>query len=221
MKQKEWDNPELFDHKLDNLLQKMTVEMKQIRPVDLKVTRDTLEALCGELMASMAQTSLYLPKVTDDVTTKMDTILLTSEQINIINDPAKWKVIKGPFGSGKSILLHEMVRKLLKEDKNSLIYYISFDPYSLVDVKCQEAFDSLCLNDNNEQMKSRIKAMSIGDVLADCESVSIEDVYSLTRPPRTNLALVLEHLLQEEPLVESKLKEEPPILNGKAEVAEK
>ena len=176
----------------------MKNEMKQIRPLDFTATVETLEALCGELMASMAQTSLYLPKVTDDVTTKIDTILLTSEQINIINDPAKWKVIKGPFGSGKSILLHEMVRKRLKEDDNSPIYYISFDPYSLVDVKCQEAFDSLCMNENKEHLKSRIKAISIGDVLADCESVSIEDVYSLTRPPKKNLALVLEHLLQKE-----------------------
>ena len=201
----EWDSPELFDHKLDNLLQKMNDEMKQIRPVDFTATVETLETLCGELMASMAQTSLYLPKVTDDVTTKIDTILLTSEQINIINDPAKWKVIKGPFGSGKSILLHETVRKLLKENSRSSIYYISFDPFSLVDVKFQESFDSLCSEENMEHLKPRIKAMSIGDVLANCEHTSIDEVYSLNKPPKKNIAVVLEYLLQKESYVNNAL----------------
>ena len=150
-------------------------------------------------MASMAQTTLYLPKVTDDVITKIDTVLLTGEQIDIINNPAKWKVIKGPFGSGKSILLHEIVRKLLKEKSQIPIYYISFDPYSLVDVKFQESFDSLCTEENLEHLKPRIKAMSIGDALADCSHTSVEEVYNLNQPPEKNLAVVLEHLLQKEP----------------------
>ena len=156
-------------------------------------------------MASMAQTTLYLPKVTDDVTTKIDTVLLTGEQIDIINHPAKWKVIKGPFGSGKSILLHETVRKLLKENSRSSIYYISFDPFSLVDVKFQESFDSLCSEENMEHLKPRIKAMSIGDVLANCEHTSIDEVYSLNKPPKKNIAVVLEYLLQKESYVNNAL----------------
>eukprot|EP00111_Clytia_hemisphaerica_P001769 TCONS_00004983-protein len=206
----EWENPAAFDLKINDLLQKMTHEMKQIRPVGSKPNRNLLETLCGELMASMAQTSLYLPKVTDDVNIKIDTILLTSEQIYIINDPAIWKIIRGPFGSGKSILLHEMVRKLLKEDDNKPIYYISFDPYSLVDAKCQEAFDLLCLNENKEHLKSRIKAMSIGDALADCKNVSIEDVYSYTKPPNKTVAAVLNHLLEKDKLLKEKAGKESP-----------
>lgn len=194
----DWDNNDSFKRKLEKILHNMSKEMKQIRPVKFKSMESVLEGFCGELMASMAQTTLYLPKVTDDVTTKIDTVLLTGEQIDIINSPANWKVIKGPFGSGKSIILHEVVRKLLKEESQSSIYYISFDPYSLVDVKFQESFDSLCIEENMEHLKPRIKAMSIGDALSDCQHVSIEDVYSLTQPPEKNLTVVLEHLLRKE-----------------------
>ena len=80
-------------------------------------------------MASMSQTLIYLPKVTHHLPTKITTILLNEQQIHAIQDPAKWKLLKAPFGGGKTVVLAEIAKNLLKvfETIDSLFLFISYD----------------------------------------------------------------------------------------------
>lgn len=63
-------------------------------------------------MASMSQCD-YFPKITKDITEKLTTIFLNCKQIEAIQDQANHKLLKGPFGSGKTVILAEIAKKLL------------------------------------------------------------------------------------------------------------
>ena len=62
----------------------------------------------------MSQSSIILPKVTSDLPTKLTTILLNTHQIKAIQHPAKHKILTGPYGAGKTVVLSEIATKLLK-----------------------------------------------------------------------------------------------------------
>ena len=94
---------EKLEDKFDMFFQKATKVMRQCfkREDVCQKNEGFLQNLCGEIMSAMAFTTQYLPKISEYVPEKIDTILLNHNQINLINDPCKWKIIKGPFGSGR------------------------------------------------------------------------------------------------------------------------
>ena len=73
-----------------------------------------MKIVAGTMMASMSQSSINLPKVSYDLPTKLTTILLNRQQIEAIQQPAKHKILTGPFGSGKTVILSEIAKKLLQ-----------------------------------------------------------------------------------------------------------
>ena len=79
-----------------------------------KLSSDVLKVMAGTMMASMSQIIVYLPKVTDDLPTKLTTILLNHQQIEAIQNPVKHKLLLVPFGGGKTVILSEIAKKLLK-----------------------------------------------------------------------------------------------------------
>lgn len=66
-------------------------------------------------MASMSQSIVYLPRVSEDLVTKLKTILLNYQQIEAIQNPAQHKLLIAPFGGGKTVILNEIAKKLLNE----------------------------------------------------------------------------------------------------------
>ena len=75
---------------------------------------DSLKIIAGTMMASMSQTNIHLPKITHHLPTKIVTVFLNSEQIGAIRDSAKWKILSAPFGGGKTVVLSEIAKCLLK-----------------------------------------------------------------------------------------------------------
>ena len=76
-----------------------------------------------------------LPSLTDNPTTQMaeTTILLTREQLRIVNSSNKHLMIQGCYGSGKSLIAFkkaEMTSKILKQ--NEILCFISYDSSSML-----------------------------------------------------------------------------------------
>ena len=76
-----------------------------------------------------------IPSLTDNPTRQMaeTTILLTLEQLRIVNSANKHLLIKGCYGSGKSLVARkkaEMTSKILKQ--NEILCFISYDSSSML-----------------------------------------------------------------------------------------
>ena len=76
-----------------------------------------------------------LPSLTDNPATQMveTTILLTPEQLRIVNSPNKHLMIQGCYGSGKSLIAlkkTEMTLKMLKHDE--ILCFLSYDSRSVL-----------------------------------------------------------------------------------------
>ena len=76
-----------------------------------------------------------LPSLAKNPATQMaeTTILLTLEQLRIVNSPNKHIMIQGCYGSGKSLIAlkkAEMTSKSLKQ--NELLYFVSYDSSSML-----------------------------------------------------------------------------------------
>ena len=65
-------------------------------------------------MASMSQSWIKLPRLTNHIPTKLTTIFLNHQQIEAIQHPAHHKLLTGPFGGGKTVVLAEIAKELLK-----------------------------------------------------------------------------------------------------------
>ena len=78
---------------------------------------------------------LTLPSLANNLATQMaeTTILLTLEQLRIVNSPNKHLMIQGCYGSGKSLIAlkkAEMTSKTLKQ--NEILCFISYDSSSML-----------------------------------------------------------------------------------------
>ena len=193
---KEWNDVEVLEGKLESLVNesKRYVESCQNESGAIKRSSvDDIQMYTGQLMASMAQRSLFLPKVTDDMVEKIDTILLNEDQITAINDPCKWKIVNGGFGSGKTVVLNEIARQMIKQDDIGVICYLPFAPYSLIDQKFEESFQLLCKEEEIEHLSFKLKSISLQECLTEID-LALSDVYDLTSSPKKNVALIMEHL---------------------------
>ena len=192
----EWNGNNLLEQKLALLIDKSKNYIKshcQSGAISRSVVED-LQVFTGQLMASMAQRSLFLPKVTNDLEEKIDTILLNEDQIEAINNPCKWKIINGGFGSGKTVVLNEIARKMIKKNDIGTVCYLPFAPYSLIDQKFSESFMLLCKNEKIEHLNFKLKSNNcLQDCLAEM-GLEFSDIYDLTSPPKENVSVIIEHL---------------------------
>ena len=191
----EWNNVELLEDKFESFVKKSKKYVKSFCPNESGAIKrssvDDIKMYIGQLMASMAQRSLFLPKVTDNLEEKIDTILLNADQIKAINHPDKWKIINGGFGSGKTVVLNEIARQMIKQDDIGAICYLPFAPYSLIDKKFEESFHLLCKEEEIEHLSFKLKSINLQECLAEMD-LALSDVYDLTSPPKKNVALIME-----------------------------
>ena len=84
----------------------------------------------------IAKRKISLPTLHSNTQEQITSMVLNREQITGINDSSLKKVITGGFGSGKSIVGKEIVKRLCKEaTKPTTLYYICCDHFSLFEVE--------------------------------------------------------------------------------------
>ncbi|MEO0688003.1 MAG: hypothetical protein AAFY76_23835, partial [Cyanobacteria bacterium J06649_11] len=73
-----------------------------------------LKQVFAECMVSMTliKNSIY-PRLSSDEHTQVLSLLLTKEQYEVIRNPNKKRIIRGPFGSGKSLVLEKIIKQLI------------------------------------------------------------------------------------------------------------
>ena len=109
---------------IKDLIDKFNTDLKSTCPNYSRLPAQPLEILTGSLMCSMSQTQIFLPKVTHDIPTKLTTILLNSQQINAITHTSQWKILNAPFGGGKTVILAEIAKNLLKVRFYEELFYL-------------------------------------------------------------------------------------------------
>ena len=147
--------------------------------------------ILAESMASMTFTDAFLPRLTRDVHTQVLTLLLNAEQYEAINNPQKKRIIRGPFGSGKSLILEKIIEELISSMKNGTIYYIMFEPYSLLEARMDEVFVELSKRNTSiklcssnihkllEEAKHSTANNKIETAMKHCLEHSTDDVHFL------------------------------------------
>ena len=110
---------------------------------------EKFDDISSQILAVMSLHHQSLPRMTKDVKEKVTNLLLNKDQLKILQmRQSRFKVIVGPFGSGKSLVLKALAKKLHRETHNGQIIYICWDPYSLIEAEMYNNFVTLKNNQN-------------------------------------------------------------------------
>ena len=97
-------------------------------------TKDLFSNVTGQILAVMSTRSICLPSLCGNVHQKISTVLLNKKQQNAIYHPSKKKIIRGAYGTGKSIVGREIFSSICLTDKTrTFVFFICFDPWCLMD----------------------------------------------------------------------------------------
>ena len=88
----------------------------------------------GQILAIMSTRSICLPSLCGNVHQKISTVLLTKKQHIAIYHPSKKKIIRGGYGTGKSIVGREIFSSICLTGKTrTFVFFICFDTWCLMD----------------------------------------------------------------------------------------
>ncbi|XP_047131608.1 uncharacterized protein LOC124810573 isoform X3 [Hydra vulgaris] len=117
-----------------------------IKKVNAKNNSEVLfKKLISLTMMSMSIVDHCYPTLESDTQKQIRSLVLNVEQRNAINDKALKKIITGGYGSGKSIVGKEIVKKCIShKSQNPLtLFYICCNHFSLYECHMKEFVDSL------------------------------------------------------------------------------
>uniref|UniRef100_A0A7M5UGY3 Uncharacterized protein n=1 Tax=Clytia hemisphaerica TaxID=252671 RepID=A0A7M5UGY3_9CNID len=178
-----------FDENFGQWLTSLLKLIRDNRKLSSPSTPEVMENITGNMMASMAQTKIYLPRVSGNDTMNVKTILLTEPQISCIESQSNWKLIQASYGAGKSITLHEIARKLLKMSNQDLIINVTFDPFSALDKKVDHSFNELCEQEKLTRKRENLISLSLSEAVGERKNVT--DFYNCSSLPSKNIADVM------------------------------
>ena len=111
-------------------------------------------SFCSKMLGLMACTNCtYLPNFTKRLASQIiqACILLTPEQVEVIYYSSNRTILKGDFGTGKSIVLQKKLENLAKTiSADEIIYYISYDEKSNVFLGVKHFVDKTCPNNSDK-----------------------------------------------------------------------
>ena len=171
----------------------------------------TFSLFCTKILSLMACTKCeYLPNFTANVTSQMKQacLLLNPEQMEILYSPCNFVILKGNFGTGKTIILQKKLEDLAQKlTEKQMIYYINYDgkSNSLIDFKrsieyiCQKKSNKIKIRENNDGLKiSGIFQSITNEVGQSIKSVHVFiDEYNSEDLTRNEVDLLKKNLREE------------------------
>ena len=92
---------------------------------------ETYKELASTIIGYMANIRLRVSSGPNDIHTAIQNIQLNNSQIKAYLSPKQHVVIKGSYGTGKSLIAQLHLERLAYE--GGIIYYILFDPFSMIE----------------------------------------------------------------------------------------
>jgi len=129
-----------------------------------------LRQILSESMATMVVVNIALPRLTNDPYLQVISLLLNKEQYEIIHHPDNHIIITGGYGCGKTLILLEIAKKLFLKQEHGEIFYICFDPFSLLPARMKEYFQVL---QNEHPRSENVKLTAIG--INQSDSILLEN----------------------------------------------
>ena len=119
---------------------------------------------CKKFISLMACTECeYLPNFTRNVTSQMEQacLLLNPKQMEILYSSFNFVILKGNFGTGKTIILQKKLEELAQKlTKEQIIYYINYDRKSNALTEVKKFIKHIC-----PKISNRIKILGNKDGL--------------------------------------------------------
>ena len=172
-----------------NRFLKKVIEQRKVRGIssNSQDIKKEFKSVASQVMVTMSLTSVHLPRMTKSPNDKVATLLLNKEQLEAVNSKKPWRIVKGPFGSGKSLILKNVAKKLYKESKNHdvCIVYVCFDAFSLLEAEVSGHFEELrnnCDNNNTELYSLNLKEF------ADDKGFEVEELLKGFGTPKLTIA---------------------------------
>lgn len=109
---------------------------------------DSFAPFCAKILSLMACTNCtFLPNFTKSVSSQIEQLclLLNPEQMGIVYSPFNYTILKGSFGTGKTIIMQKKLENLAKVmRKDELIYYINYDHKSNALIGVKKFIEKVC-----------------------------------------------------------------------------
>ena len=174
-----------------NRLLKKVKDERQMRMAIKPSTlyKSNFRAISSQVLASMTLVS-GIQRITKSLNGRLVSLLLSNEQLKIVYDGKKLKLIEGTFGSGKSIILKAIAKKILQEHSltnikttkdhgrvvpQRSIVYVCWDPYSLMEADLTNYFDQLFHQFANTQETVTLRCINF-KALAEETGLEISDL---------------------------------------------
>lgn len=97
--------------------------------------KEEYKNIISDIMCFMAtRKALYaVPSLSDDIHEQISSLILTTQQLHILHDSSKKKIITGPLGSGKTVVaLSHLELVYENSETKSIIYYVIWDDKTLL-----------------------------------------------------------------------------------------
>ena len=158
---KAFQSPSTFRSWLEEFTKWFGISESNLYQQDIK----SFSLFCTKMISLMACTKCeYLPNFTANVTSQLEQacLLLNPEQMEILYSPCNFVILKGNFGTGKTIILQKKLEDLAQKlTEKQMIYYINYDgkSNSLIDIKrsieyiCHKKSSKIKIRENNDGLK--------------------------------------------------------------------
>ena len=115
---------------------------------------ETYKELAGKIIGYMANIRLHVSSSPNDIHTAIQNMQLNHSQIQAFLSPKQHVIIKGSYGTGKSVIAQLHLERLAQE--GGIIYYIIFEPYSILELSIKNTANKLAEKENMELLDIRV-----------------------------------------------------------------